>query len=420
MLFTAVFAVAPLAGAGVADPVFATVPFDAWFQQAGQTRFKWSERVLAAELTVHQRLLAQVEVTLDGVELARRRGQGQMLIFCQLTDSSGVTWQDHGAIDLEKVEQGIRASDINFTESAFVMPGDYAVAVAIFDTATNEHAVRRDKLHVAALPNDPLPQAWKGLPAIEFMPQAEAPDSWFLPDIKGRLNLPLPGARPSRIELLVNLTPSERASGSFRVRDRNLGALLPSIKAISEMDAPGVTMGLSLLDLTRRRVAFRQEQIAPELDWPKMRDALTENTPGSVDVKALEDRQHNAAFFVAETGRLLAPSRALIILSSPVEFEGGQDLQPIKMSAPRNCQVFYIRYQPVRSGMMTVSMGPAVRRARSPMVGPNFGMRPSLPPPINDQLFNTLKPLGPRLFDVHTPEQFRRALATIMAELADK
>jgi hypothetical protein len=35
-----------------------------------------------------------------------------------------------------------------------------------------------------------------------------------------------------------------------------------------------------------------------------------------------------------------------------------------------------------------------------------------------DQLEPLLKPLDPRLFDVSTPEQFRKALATILGEIA--
>jgi hypothetical protein len=35
-----------------------------------------------------------------------------------------------------------------------------------------------------------------------------------------------------------------------------------------------------------------------------------------------------------------------------------------------------------------------------------------------DQLESTLKPLAPRLFDVETHEEFRKALASLLAEIA--
>jgi hypothetical protein len=37
---------------------------------------------------------------------------------------------------------------------------------------------------------------------------------------------------------------------------------------------------------------------------------------------------------------------------------------------------------------------------------------------VVDQLEPLLKPLEPRLFEVATPEQFRKALAAILAEIA--
>jgi hypothetical protein len=45
------------------------------------------------------------------------------------------------------------------SESAFVVPGDYSVAFAVYDTATGEHAAKRDILHVLPLGADPLPDA---------------------------------------------------------------------------------------------------------------------------------------------------------------------------------------------------------------------------------------------------------------------
>src|SRR5207245_253474 len=158
---------------GSADPEFASVPFDKWLTGADQAPIKWTARMLPAGLSSFQRLLAGIEIKVDGADLARRRGEGQLMIFVQLTDEKGATYQDHGAIGLAKVEEGLKSSDVVYTESVFVLPGDYRVAIAIFDTATKEHASRKDKLHVPPLKNDPLPGSWRDLPPVEFRPVAE-------------------------------------------------------------------------------------------------------------------------------------------------------------------------------------------------------------------------------------------------------
>ena len=368
--------------------------------------------------------MARVEVQMDGAELARRRGKGQLVIFVRLTDAEGRPYQDHGSIDLEKIEEGIRNQNVTYAESAFVLPGDYRVAVAIFDTATGEHSAKQEKLHVPAPKNDPLPDAWRDLPPVELIPHAEPPDSWYLPTVAGRLHLPAETRRPVQIAVMVNLTPSERLSHSQQVPERNLGALLPALKVISQMAVRNGSLSVALLDLARRRVTFHQEDIH-NLDWPALRDSLKEADAGTIDVKSLEDRHHKVEFFEAQVrGRIrpvakekssgaAAPARVLIVLSNPVEFESGEDLQPIRLAPESDCRVFYIRYHP--HIVPPAVPPPALARGRR--------QRPGLPPPAIretqiDQLAPTLKPLGPQLFDVETPEQFRKALATTLAGIS--
>jgi hypothetical protein len=402
---------------GSADPEFAKVPFDQWLAGAGQAQIKWTVRMLPAALSSFQRLLAGIEVTVDGAELARRRGEGELLIFVQLNDETGAAWQDHGSIDLEKVEEGLKASNVVYTETAFVLPGDYLVSIAIFDTATGEYSVRKDKLHVAPLKNDPLPQSWRDLPRVEFRPPVEPPDSWFLPAVTGRLHLPLAAKRPIHIDVLLNLTPSEQMSGSVPTRDRNLSALLPALKTIAQIDTTHVSIDVALLDLSRRRVIFHQEQ-ARELDWEAMKSALEEADPGTIDVKSLADRRHNAGFFVTEVARRIDPvqrtaARVVIVLSSPVAFESGEDLRPIQIKAAPDCRIFYFRFH---TGRPRFVYAPPTSSGRHRRPDATIAMGGGPEPP--DQLAGTLKPLAPRLFDVERPEDFRKALASMLADIA--
>src|ERR1700676_4844413 len=71
---------------GSRDPAFAKVPFDQWFNNAAQTRMKWTAHISRPDLSVHQRLITNVEVYVDGAELARRSGKGQFVMFVQFTD----------------------------------------------------------------------------------------------------------------------------------------------------------------------------------------------------------------------------------------------------------------------------------------------------------------------------------------------
>ena len=332
----------------------------------------------------------------------------------EVLDDQGAAYQNHSAIDLEKVEAGLKASNLVYVQSVFLLPGDYRVAAAVVDTTTGEHGVRTDKAHVAPLRTDPLPEAWRDLPAVEIVAPEELPDGWYLPRLQGRLHLPAAPPHPLRVEVLLNLAATTHERGSLRTGDRHLDALLPALKVLSQIESPALSLHVSLLDLARRSVVFRQDDVR-RLDWPRLRDSLAEAQPGKIDVHELEHRREQAAFFVKEVGRRVetSPSEVLIVLSNAVVFETGQDLQAVGIPSAPGCRVFYLRFH--REGM----------RLPPPEEGPMRRRRPGLMMPdvehggdAADNLASTLKSLSPRLYDIHTPDQARRAVAAILAEIA--
>jgi hypothetical protein len=408
-----VFALASASGLSArdgSDPVFATVPFDQWLEQKQQTPIHWTLSISAPALSAHQRLSVILNARVDGAELARRRGKGKLLVLAQLTDGKNRTWENHVETDLEHVEEGIKHNNIIFSQSFFALPGHYRVAVAVFDTASGEHNIIQRTLYVAPLKNDPLPDLWRDLPSVEFFTPERVPDRWFLPSVEGRLSLPVETRHPAEVSLLVNLTPAERFASSSRVQNRNLGALLPSTKVLSEVAWHNAKFSIELLDLSRRRVAFRQDDMQL-LRWADARGSLTEANASTIDVKALANRRFDADFFLDQIAqKIQAPaapgksSRVVIIFSAAVFFEPGVAMHPMGMSAPPDATVFYVRFPQAQS---------VPRLPDNPDLIP--APRPLLP---EDQLEPLLRPLSPRLFDVTTPQEFRRALAAILAEIA--
>jgi hypothetical protein len=384
---------------GRRDPVFADIPFEQWLSGADQSHIRWTTSMSEAGLSAHQRLSARLFVEVDGHELARRRGSGKLLVLVQIDDENGHAWQNHQEMELEHVQEGIKANDALFSELFFVLPGDYRVNIALYDTATQEHTLSKRHLHVSPLKNDPLPDAWRDLPAIEFVGSTMPPDGWYLPAIETRLSLKAHAREPVDIDLLVNLTPSERLSGSSRVQNRNLSSLLPAMKVFSSVDWGASPFSVELMDLSRRRVAYQHNG---PLDWSEASTGLADVNPGLIGVTELQNRWYMAQFFLDEVTRQInrvPRQKALIVLSSAVEFEGGQDIRPLSAELAKNITVFYVRYQPLFYP----------RRGR--------GRGPGNYPPV-DQLAGLLKPLDPRVFDVTTPDQFRKVLATILGEIS--
>lgn len=397
---------------GSTDPIFSRVPFDRWLSEAGQSQMRWSVRLRDPRLSAHQRFVSGVLVDVDGAELARRRGKGQFLVLVEVRDEKGRVWQNHQEMDLEHVAEGLKGSDAEFSQLFFVLPGDYRVSIAAFADATGDHSVLQRRLHVPSLKNDPLPGAWRALPPVEFIAPLNTPDSWYLPSIEGKLTLSVETREPVHIDLVVNLTPSELFTGSALVQDRTFGTLLPIAKVLSQVDWGRATFSLALLDLSRRRVIWHEENTRG-LDWSQAGTSLAEVNPGIIDVKSLEKRQYSAEFFLNQIRQRIfrrsAPrgSRVLIVVSSGIQFASGQQLHPIALDQPSGAHVFYIRYQPPPQ----IYLGLAGRQRVVPPTARN-GIAGF------DQLEPLLKPLDPRVFEVYQPEQFRKALAVILAEIA--
>lgn len=369
---------------------------------------------MRAELTFHQRLMAQVEVKVDGRSLENRRGDGELVFFFQITDHDGARYQNHFAIQLSKLDENVAAVNVEVTQRAFVLPGDYQLAVVLLDSGTREHSVTQSKFRVPT-PHNFLPGAWHDLAPVEFIGQEQPPDSWYLPAVKGRLQWAAAVHSTAQINIILNVAPSVAAPRTRQAPSGGMASILPTLKVIAETGSASVSEHVELLDLPRRRVPFQQDQVR-ELDWPRLKASLSEANTASIDVHSLTERHHDAQFFVSQVRTLLRASEkqpcVLVVLTNPVAFESGEDLAPISTEALPACSVFYIRYhEPTPT---VPQFDPEMGRGRSRRGGP---LRNRPPQEVVDQLEATLKPLRPKVFDVARPEEVTKVLDEIESSL---
>jgi hypothetical protein len=412
---------------GASDPVFSVVPFDRWLTEGEPTHLRWTMHVGGAELNAHQRLQTRVEIQLDGLELVSRRGHGQLVVMIQFEDSANRLYQTHGTIDLQDVKDEAAKSNVQYLQDAFVLPGDYRVSVVLVDAKTRDHWAEQKTLHVNPLRNDPLPGAWKDLPAVELLRATEPPDSWYIPYLGARLQLPVATRRPVRVEVLMNASPSgpSRGLNTGTTNNRNLANLVPALKVLSQMEVAGGSLHITLLDISNRRVIFEQD-VAHQLDWPRMREALTETDPNKIDVHSLEHRGQNAPYFMQQvrerlaasagpTGAANEPLHVLIVLAAPMTLDSGEKSHALESEEKPPGLLYFVRYHlpPERQPLGIEPMARMGRRGY-----PGNMQQPTGPAEAFDSLQPILKPLQPRLFDVYSPEQFRKALSTLLDEIA--
>lgn len=411
------------------DPLFAQVGFDRWIAAGEHTAIPWKVQIHPPQLSWGLRTIAGFTASIQGKEAKRRFADGRLAALLQITDREGRTFRDSGTIAGSQPGADLPSRDsyIQFLFRALLTPGDYRVALAIVDPSTGEYSFTSRPLLVAGSPG-PLPDLWRALPTVEFLPREEPPAAWFHPSLEGRLNLKLSAPHPVRVKVVLNLPSSGMPSSAY---DEVMSVLVYELRVLTQMRMENGTLDVALLDSARHRVAFEQANIE-EVDWPRLRAALRDAAADTIDVQSLGMRGRDADFFMAEVNRRL-PGSVVILLGSPTIFE---QKKAIPQAAESDGRIFYLLRPmattlslPGSSGYSAVSGDPTVNMPiddRSAVVGRNAISRPRRAVDTgvvlgkqDDVAWKALKLAHPRVFELKTAEQFRDALAAVLAEIAE-
>ena len=329
------------------EAAFAAVPFQQWVAEGAKAELPWHPRIIAPKLTLHQRIAVQVEVELDGKELVKRCCGGQAVALVEINDEQGRNYRNYGGKDLKDVTPGTSEYNVSISWQIFLLPGEYTATIAFYYSGRNAHSLTTQRVHVGSLKHEPLPGSWRDLPAVEFCdPQPEGLDAFLLPNIAGRLHLPAKASRQIHLEILENVTPypSERRRPSLYT-DR-LGVFLPILKTFGQLEIENGTVGVSLLEFTRRRVIFEQQDIEKgQISWTNLKDAMAANSVTAVDVHDLAQGERFGEFFRSEMERRLDEAgggggmRVFVVISGPMDL-GTRMLVEIVPPAGDNFAVF--------------------------------------------------------------------------------
>jgi len=396
------------------EAAFAAVPFQQWVAEGAKAELPWHPRIIAPKLTLHQRIAVQVEVELDGKELVKRCCGGQAVALVEINDEQGRNYRNYGGKDLKDVTPGTSEYNVSISWQIFLLPGEYTATIAFYYSGRNAHSLTTQRVHVGSLKHEPLPGSWRDLPAVEFCdPQPEGLDAFLLPNIAGRLHLPAKASRQIHLEILENVTPypSERRRPSLYT-DR-LGVFLPILKTFGQLEIENGTVGVSLLEFTRRRVIFEQQDIEKgQISWTNLKDAMAANSVTAVDVHDLAQGERFGEFFRSEMERRLDEAgggggmRVFVVISGPMDLG---TRMPVEIVPPAgdNFAVFYLRCDFLRTSAIVKQTpffaGPVERS------GQNMER-------LEDGVGKALRKLKPRVFPVDSAQGVREAIATILSD----
>jgi hypothetical protein len=390
------------------ESVFADAPFDKWQAQGPRQEMPWQVRMSAERLSYHQRLIATIKVQVPGPELLKRSHDEHLTLLVEVRNGQGVSYRNYGLLELENMKPEMKRSDVEFSWQAFALPGQYEVAVALWDKKSGEHNFLRRLFHVDAYKDDPLPAMWRGLDAFEFWStKRDGPEFIFHSDIEGRLNLPLATRRPIHMEVLLDLTPSaEFFRGNYAYYTAYLSAAVPLFKVFSQIKVANGSRTAAALDIVQRRIAFEQA-IGPsdgkDLDWPSLHKALSpDNGPGVVSVKDLQKREQSPVYLREEIVRRLSqadgspgpqgerPLYVFVLIGGPMELYAFPRLPEVETGREQDSVIYYLQLDSYE------------RRG--------IGGAPG-------KVEKMLKPLKIHTFEVDSPDDARHALAKVLEEL---
>jgi hypothetical protein len=132
------------------DAIFADAPFEKWQTQGPRLDVPWQVRV-SKGFSLHQRLVASIKVQIPGTELLKRSHDERITPLVEVRNSEGTPFRNYGLLELDNLKPETKNSDVEFSWQAFAVPGQYEVAVALWDKKSGEHNFLRLPFHIDTL-----------------------------------------------------------------------------------------------------------------------------------------------------------------------------------------------------------------------------------------------------------------------------
>ena len=368
-----------------------SIPISDWLDAGEHADVPWDFGVRDAYLRIDQRLEISYLARIDGKDLNRTGKTHELFLITRISTPDG-EWLNEASIERHTIEDELpRRVQIEFFKRAAVQPGDYILWVVLYDRKTGKHNIAKRRVKVGEMRGDPLPDLYRRMPLVEF-PEVSESDRNGAGFLKSALYLPLRNKRPLQVELISLLSPPEQWTGRTRIVRAHNDDTIGALAALSQMELTDGTMSITGLDLVRRQILFEQRELRG-VNWESLMEALQKAQRPAISAEALQGSKNNGAFFREVLNQRLTSEpeegdalRVIIVVTSSRLFESGSDLRPLQIEGDCHCRVYYLRFR------LNVN-------------------------DVFDQLEKMMKPLRPRIFNLLSPRDLRKAIAEIIDDL---
>jgi hypothetical protein len=363
-----------------------SIPLAEWLDARDTQEIPWKTRFENTELRMDQRLEVAYTATLQTKDVNNLTG-GDLYFIAGVTDAAGKTLVPpkvvHRSLD-GKIPDN---KELRFSDNLIAQPGEYVLYLILYDRQTGRHNTVKRRTTVAPLSSDPLSNAARDLPQLEFFDFTDR-ERGTIQFFKG-LSLPVANKRMLRIELISLLNPPEQWSDQRRIVRSHIQQTAAALNALSQLRLAQGSISVLGLDAAHRAVAFQQadfDQLNSEELTAVLNKIADDNTVSLTTMQS----GGGSAYFRESLDRELAPSpgamKVIVVISGLEVFESSSSVKPLDARKNCDCRVYYLRFRyDARDGY--------------------------------DDIEKIIKPVAPKTFNITAPRDFRKALAEIIRDL---
>jgi hypothetical protein len=365
------------------------LPLTTWLAEGNTTQFPWKVQVRSPQLRTDQRYEVAFNASVESKDLHWSQGPHELRVV------TGVSSMDDRWLVPPKSGREVFPSTppanvlIQFTDCLFVQPGDYVLWVVLSDSKNARHNVIKRRIRVSQFPADLWPAMNSKLPAVEF-PLSNRNGRNTPAVVPGTLALPLQNDRRLRMELIPILNPSDQWAGRADMARRNNNQVLSATGVLSQLRMPNGSISVRALDLVNQLTVLQRD--LQEFNWTAIGDVFTRvadnHTVALPALEALKQRSNFVRNLLRQ--QLSQPGDAvkvIVLISGTIRFEPGSDMSPLKLEGDCICRIYHLHFRINHDDVF-------------------------------DDLIKLIRPLRPRLYEITTPMDFRKAVVDMVEDLS--
>jgi len=367
-----------------------SIPISDWLNAGEHAEIPWRFTIRPPYLRIDQRLELSYTARISGKDLNRSGSAHELFLVNRISSPDG-EWLHEAHIVRHTADAIANNLQAEFLMRVVVQPGDYLLWSVLYDRRTGKHSVAKRKIRIPELRDDPLPDLYRRMPLVEF-PDIGDSSAGGVGFLNSQLYLPVHNKRPVEVDLISMLSAPEQWTGRMRVMRAHNDSTLGALAALSQLELDQGSLSITGLDLSRRQVMFEQHDF-DHVHWDSLVSAMKKAQSPDISAEALQGAKNNGAFFREILSRRLSDENGdadamhvIIVVTSAQLFESGSDLRPLQIEGDCNCRVFYLRFR------LTLN-------------------------DVFDQLDKVMKPLRPRIFNLMSARDLRKAISQIVEEL---